>query len=244
MRYALLADIHANLPAFSAVLDDIKHRGGVEELWCLGDIVGYGPNPGQCIDLLRQNKHICIAGNHDLGAIGKLAFSAFNPDAAYACRWTAQQLSPEDIEYLESLPLVLEKDDFTLVHGSPREPIGEYLISKGSAQESFSYLKTRFCLVGHSHMPLIFKQEEDASCSFIPLSVGIGQVLGKSRMIVNPGGVGQPRDGDPRASYAIYDSDSGVVRLYRVEYDISATQAEMTKKNLPVRLTVRLEHGL
>jgi diadenosine tetraphosphatase ApaH/serine/threonine PP2A family protein phosphatase len=244
MRYALLADIHANLPAFSAVLDDINHRGGVEELWCLGDIVGYGPHPGQCIELLRQQKHICIAGNHDLGAIGKLALSDFNPDAAYACRWTAQQLSAGDIEYLESLPLVLEKDDFTLVHGSPREPVWEYLISKGNARENFFYLKTRFCLVGHSHMALIFKQEEDGSCSFIPLSISIGQVLGKSRMIVNPGSVGQPRDGDPRASYVIYDSDSGVVRLYRVEYDISATQLEMTKKNLPVRLIVRLEHGL
>jgi diadenosine tetraphosphatase ApaH/serine/threonine PP2A family protein phosphatase len=244
MRYALLADIHANLPAFSAVLDDINHRGGVEELWCLGDIVGYGPHPGRCIELLRQQKHICIAGNHDLGAIGKLALSDFNPDAAYACRWTAQQLSAGDIEYLESLPLVLEKDDFTLVHGSPREPVWEYLISKGNARENFFYLKTRFCLVGHSHMALIFKQEEDGSCSFIPLSISIGQVLGKSRMIVNPGSVGQPRDGDPRASYVIYDSDSGVVRLYRVEYDISATQLEMTKKNLPVRLIVRLEHGL
>lgn len=244
MRYALLADIHANLPAFRAVLDDINHRGGVEELWCLGDIVGYGPYPGQCIELLRQQKHTCIAGNHDLGVIGKLALSDFNPDAAYACRWTSQQLSAGDFEYLESLPLVLEKDDFTLVHGSPREPVWEYLISKGNARENFSYLKTRFCLVGHSHMPLIFKQEEDGNCSFIPLSVSIGQVLGKNRMIVNPGSVGQPRDGDPRASYAIYDSDSGVVRLYRVEYDISATQLEMTKKNLPVRLIVRLEHGL
>ena len=244
MRYALLADIHANLAAFSAVLDDIKHRGGVEELWCMGDIVGYGPNPVQCIDLLLQHKHICVAGNHELGAIGKMAFSDFNPDAAYVCRWTAQQLGAEDIEYLESLPLVIENDDFTLVHGSPREPIGEYLISKGSAKENFSYLKTRFCLVGHSHKPLIFKQAEDGSCSFIPLSVSIGQVLGKNRMIINPGGVGQPRDGDPRASYAMYDSDSGVVRLYRVEYDISTTQVEMTKKNLPMRLIVRLENGL
>lgn len=244
MRYALLADIHANLSAFKAVLDDIEHRGSVEELWCLGDIVGYGPYPSQCIELLRRQKHICVAGNHELGAIGKLALSDFNPDAAYTCRWTSQLISSEDIEYLESLPLVIEKGDFTLVHGSPREPIWEYLISKGGARENFSYFKTRFCLVGHSHMPLIFKQEEDGNCSFVPMSVSIGQVLGKSRMIVNPGGVGQPRDGDPRASYAIYDSDSGVVRLYRVEYDISATQLEMTKKNLPMRLIVRLEHGL
>jgi diadenosine tetraphosphatase ApaH/serine/threonine PP2A family protein phosphatase len=244
MRYALLADIHANLDAFIAVLDDIGRRGGVEEFWCLGDIVGYGPEPSQCIELLRKCKHICVAGNHDLAAIGKLDIASFNPDAAFACRWTAQQLSPEDIEYLGSLPLVIEKGDFTIVHGSPREPIWEYLISKGSAQENFACFKTKYCLVGHSHMPFIFRQDENDSCSLITLTDSIGQVLGKSRMIVNPGGVGQPRDGDPRASYAIYDSDSGVVRLYRVAYDISATQGKMVKNNLPVRLIVRLEHGL
>ncbi|UCG53981.1 MAG: metallophosphoesterase family protein [Dehalococcoidia bacterium] len=244
MRYALVADIHANLPAFSAVLDDIERRGGVEELWCLGDIVGYGPSPSKCIALLCKHKHICIAGNHDLGAIGKVALSDFNPDAAYACRWTSQQLSLEERKYLESLPTMLQKDDFTLVHGSPKEPIWQYLISKGSAQENFSYFKTRFCLVGHSHVPLIFRQQDDDSCSVIPLSGSIGQVLGKSRMIVNPGSVGQPRDGDSRASYVIYDGDSGVVRLYRVEYDIDAIQKEMARKNLPVRLIIRLEHGL
>jgi len=244
MRYALLADIHANLAAFTAVLDDIERRGGVEEFWCLGDIVGYGPDPSPCIELLRKYKHVCVAGNHDLAAIGKLALASFNPDAAFACRWTAKQLSPRDIEYLGSLPSVIEKDDFTMVHGSPREPIWEYLISKGSAKENFACFKTKFCLVGHSHVPFIFRQDEDGSCSFISLSDSIGQVLGRRRMIVNPGGVGQPRDGDPRASYAIYDSDSGVVRLYRVAYDINATQVKMVKNNLPMRLVVRLEHGL
>ncbi len=244
MHYALLADIHANLAAFTAVLDDIERRGGVEEFWCLGDIVGYGPDPSQCIELLRKYKHICVAGNHDLGAIGKLDTAKFNPDAALTCLWTAQQICPEDIKYLGGLPSVIEKDDFTLVHGSPRDPVWEYLKSKGNAQENFTCFNTKFCLVGHSHMPLIFRQDEDNSCSFIPLSESIGQVLGKKRMIVNPGGVGQPRDGDPRASYAIYDSDSGVVRLCRVVYDINATQGKMVKNNLPMRLVVRLEHGL
>lgn len=243
MRYAFLADIHANLAAFTAVLDDIKQRGGVEELWCLGDIVGYGPEPSQCIKLLRRYKRICVAGNHDLAAIGRLDIASFNPDAAFACHWTAKQLRPGDIGYLNSLPLVIEKGDFTLVHGSPREPIWEYLISKGSALENFACFKTKYCLVGHSHVPFIFKQE-DGGCSSIPLSEGIRQVLGKNRMIINPGGVGQPRDGDPRASYAIYDSDLGVVRFYRVAYNIGATQGEMVKNNLPVRLIVRLEHGL
>ena len=244
MRYALLADIHANLEAFTAVLDDIRHRGGVDEVWCLGDIVGYGPQPTECIALLREQKHICVAGNHDLAAIGKLDLKRFNPDAAVACRWTAQQLSNDDKEYLESLPQLIEKHDFTIVHGSPREPIWEYIISKGIAEENFAYFKTRFCLVGHSHIPQIFRQQAEGGCSYIQFKEGIGEVLGRSRMIVNPGGIGQPRDGDPRAGYAIYDSDSGVVRLYRVTYDIEAVQIEMTRKNLPVRLIVRLESGL
>ena len=240
---AIISDIHSNLEALRVVLKAVD-AAGADEAVCLGDIVGYGPEPRQCIELVKKYCAVCVAGNHDLGAIGKLALASFNPDAAFACRWTAQQLSPDDIEYLGSLPSVIEKGDFTLVHGSPREPIWEYLISKGNAQENFTYFKTKFCLVGHSHIPLIFKQDENGSCSFIPLSVSIGQVLGKSRMIVNPGGVGQPRDGDPMASYAIYDSDSGVVRLYRVAYDINATQVKMVKNNLPMRLVVRLEHGV
>lgn len=244
MKYALIADIHANLAAFTSVLADIEHRGGVDELWCLGDIVGYGPDPCRCIELLRQHKHICVVGNHDLAAIGKLPLADFNPDAAIACRWTAQQLSNEDKEYLGNLPMVIERDDFTLVHGSPREPVWEYLVSTGSAGESFGYFKTKFCLVGHSHVPLIFRQGEDGGCSYAVLKESIGQVLGKSRMIINPGGIGQPRDGDPRASYAIYDSESSVIRLYRIPYDINATQVEMTKHNLPMRLVVRLEQGL
>jgi len=244
VRYAIIADIHANLAAFTAVLDDIERRGGVEERWCLGDVVGYGPDPHQCIELLRHYNHVCVAGNHDWAAIGKLSLSEFNPDAAAACRWTAQQLSPEDVDYLESLPLVIEKDDFTLVHGSPREPIWEYLLSISGARQNFTYFQSQFCLVGHSHVPLVFRYTETGACSFSPFLTNIGLVLGKSRLIINPGGVGQPRDGDPRASYAIYDSQARVVRLYRIPYDINVTQNKMVKHNLPVSLVARLSHGL
>lgn len=244
MRYALLADIHANLAAFTAVLNDINRHGAVDELWCLGDIVGYGPDPNQCLELLQRFQHVSVAGNHDLAAIGELDIKQLNPEAAHAVSWTAKQLGPEDIAYLGNLPRVIERDDFTLVHGSPREPIWEYLVSTSSAEKNFAYFSSRFCLVGHSHIPLVFKQDENGNCSSIPFSPGIGQALGKSRMIINPGGVGQPRDGDPRASYAIYDSQSKVVRLYRVAYDIGATQLRMVKCNLPMRLVVRLEKGL
>jgi len=244
MRYAIIADIHANLAAFKAVLDHIERRGGAEEIWCLGDVVGYGPDPCQCIELLRQYKHVCIAGNHDWAAIGKAAISEFNPDAAIACRWTAQQLSPEDIEYLESLPEVIQKEDFTLVHGSPRQPIWEYLISVSSAKENFAYFQSQFCLIGHSHMPMVFKYDETGTCSFSQFMPNVGLALGKGRLIINPGGVGQPRDGDPQASYAIYDNETGMIRLYRVPYDIGITQIRMVKHNLPIRLVARLSQGV
>jgi len=244
MRYAIIADIHSNLAAFTAVLIDIEHRGEAEEIWCLGDIVGYGPDPHQCIELLRQTNHVCVAGNHDWAAIGKVDTAEFNPDAAEACRWTAQQLTPEDIQYLKSLPQVIQKDDFTLVHGSPREPIWEYLLSTSIARENFAYFKSRFCLVGHSHVPLVFKYSGTGACSFNQFSTSIGLALAKNRLIINPGAVGQPRDGNPRASYAIYDSKTRLVRLYRVPYDISITQARMVKYNLPMRLIARLSHGV
>jgi len=244
MRYAVIADIHANLAAFTAVLDDIERRGGVEEIWCLGDVVGYGPDPHQCLELLHQYKHICIAGNHDWAAIGKLDTSEFNPDAAAACHWTAQQLSPEDVKYLGSLPLVIERGDFTLTHGSPREPIWEYLLSVSSAEQNFAYFRSQFCLVGHSHAPLVFGYDEAGVCSFSPFSPNIKLGLGKKRLIINPGGVGQPRDSDPRASYAIYDSEAMTMMLYRIPYDISFTQARMMKHKLPIRLVTRLSYGV
>ena len=243
MRYAIIADIHANLAAFKAVLDDIAQRGGVKAIWCLGDVVGYGPDPRQCIELLRQCNHVCVAGNHDWGATGKISTSYFNPDAAAACHWTAEQLSPQDMEYLEGLPLVIEKDDFTLVHGSPREPVGEYIQSPSAAKENFAFFKSKFCLVGHSHMPLVFKQDEDdvSASKFTP---EIGLALGKYRLIINPGGVGQPRDGDPRASYAIYDSEARIIRLHRIPYDIEATQSKIMEAGLPIRLMLRLQNGI
>jgi diadenosine tetraphosphatase ApaH/serine/threonine PP2A family protein phosphatase len=242
MRYAILADIHANLAAFEAVLEDIEAKGGVDELWCLGDVVGYGPDPGACIDLLKKHCSVCVAGNHDLGTIGRLDLSYFNPTAVSACRWTAGQLSPSDVQYLESLPQTITRGDFCLVHGSPAEPVLEYIMSTGIAAKNFAFFTSRFCLVGHTHAPLAFKQAA-AGCSSIMLSPNIGLVLGAHRMIVNPGGVGQPRDGDPRASYAIYESEGSVLRLYRVSYDIDATQDKMVRAGLPMSLISRLQEG-
>jgi diadenosine tetraphosphatase ApaH/serine/threonine PP2A family protein phosphatase len=243
MRYAIMADIHANLAAFTAVLDDIEKRGGVTEVWCLGDVVGYGPDPVECLGLLRQKAPVCIAGDNDWAVAGKLNLSAFDPDAAAACCWTTEQLSPEDITYLGNLPQVIERGDFTLVHGSPREPFWEYLLSVSSARENFACFKSPYCLVGHSHVPSVFRQTESGDASFSPFLDYVGLTLGKSRLIINPGSVGQPRDGDPRASYAIFDSETRMARLYRVSYDIELTQFRMKQHNLPVRLISRLSQG-
>jgi len=244
MRYAIIADIHANLAAFLAVLEDIQQQGEVAKLWCLGDVVGYGPDPHECIELLRQTEHVCIAGNHDWAAIDKISSAEFNPDAAAACHWTTKQLKAADVVYLQNLPLTIEEGDFTLVHGSPREPIWEYLISPSTAKESFAHFKSKYCLVGHSHMPLVFSQTENGDFTASQLQSNIGLVLGRNRLIINPGGVGQPRDGDPRASYAIYDSESRQVRLYRVAYDIRTTQDRMVERGLPMRLVARLSYGM
>jgi len=244
MRYAIIADIHANRAAFSAVLDDVKRRGGAEEVWCLGDIVGYGPDPHECIELLRQYSHVCVVGNHDWAAIGKIDTGDFNPYAARASHWTAGQLTAEDIKYIDNLPLVAQRGDFTLVHGSPRNPIWEYLLSTSTAQENFAFFQSQFCLVGHSHVPQVFAYRESGDRAFSEFPADAVLTLAENRLIINPGGVGQPRDGDPRASYAIYDSEARVVIHYRVPYDIEATQAGMVEHGLPAPLIARLSHGI
>lgn len=247
MRYAILADIHSNLVAFQAVLRDIESKGGIDEIWCLGDVVGYGPEPHACIELLCQYKHICVAGNHDWAAISKLDISDFNPYAAQAILWTRQQLAAGDMNYLQGLPQRIKRGDFTLVHGSPRHPIWEYLepgwLSTKDVEDNFNQFDTKFCLVGHSHKPIVFQQDSLKHYSVTKIPSEIRLSFESKRLIINPGGVGQPRDGDPRASYAIYDGEAQMVYYYRVNYDISATQQKMMEYNLPSPLTERLSYG-
>lgn len=245
MRYAIIADIHGNLAAFQAVLHDIDGRGGVGRIWCLGDVVGYGPDPCECIELLRRHDHVCVAGNHDWAALGKADLEDFNPEAAAASVWTMEHLCSEELGYLGNLPLSLTEGDFTLVHGSPREPVWEYLLTIYSARISFDYFQTKYCLVGHSHVPLVFELSADGmDCLLREVSPDTTFKLEGNRLIINPGGVGQPRNGDPRASYALYDSEQGVISYYRVSYDIATTQQRMREKSLPQRLITRLSYGL
>jgi len=243
MRHLVVADIHSNLAAFQTVIDDARQQEGFDSIWCLGDVVGYGPDPHDCIALLRRYKHICIAGNHDLAAAGKLDTRDFNDEAAYANHWTAHQLTPDDTAYLVSLPIRAEQGHFTLVHGSPRQPIWEYLIGQHEVMANLTCFNTPYCLVGHSHVALVFEQIGENRCMRHRLSSGETILLGQHQLIINPGSVGQPRDGDPRAGYAIYNEESNKFVCYRIEYDITATQVKMRKARLPQSLINRLEEG-
>ncbi|MCL2140110.1 MAG: metallophosphatase family protein [Dehalococcoidia bacterium] len=242
MRYAILADIHANATALSAVLEDVDYRGGVDELWCLGDIVGFGPDPHDCIEILRKFNCVCVSGNHDFSALEQNKLSSYDSDSAMVLSWTASQLTAEDTQFLSQAKIKTEKDNFTLVHGSPRQPLWEYVLSISIARENFPYFTTPYCIVGHTHVPIAYKKE-GSTISSVLLSENIGLILGDVPMILNPGSVGQPRDGDSRASYAIYDSAVGVFRLHRVPYDLVSVRERIWGKGLPVRLASRLERG-
>lgn len=244
MRYAILSDIHSNLEALQAVLEHLRAQGGADALWCLGDIVGYGPDPEECLRVLRELEALTIAGNHDWAATGDVDTSYFNPDAASAAHWTAAQLTAESLEYLKTLPLTLRQEPFTLVHGSPRDPIWEYVVSQSIAQANFPLFNTPYCLVGHSHVPLVFRLESASGrATLMELPQEAPLKMGAERLIINPGGVGQPRDGDPRASYAVYASKEMAIYHFRVPYDIATTQQKMRRLGLPPRLAQRLSYG-
>lgn len=246
MIVGLVADIHANLTAFEAVLNHLRQTyGPPDALWCLGDIVGYGPDPNECIDLLRQFNLVAVVGNHDLAAIGLVEPELFNPDARVAALWTGQVLRPDNKLFLQNLPRRVVQGDFTVVHGSPRSEIWEYLLTVSAACENFRHFETRFCLIGHSHIPVIFGfNPNTGNCTQaeVPPVLDLGKVRG--RLIINPGSVGQPRDRDPRAAYAVLDTEKQTFYHHRVEYNIRQTAEKMLKLGLPERLAVRLNYGI
>jgi predicted phosphodiesterase len=243
MRYLIVADIHANLTAFEAIITDARRNGDFSIIWCLGDIVGYGPDPHECIDLLRKFEHVCIAGNHDHAAVGMIETSGFNPSAAVANRWTTNQLSAEDTRFLSRLPFFSRQGDITLVHGSPREPLWEYVITDQSAEISLDSITTLHCMVGHSHLPLMFIKKTDKPSVSQRVLHGSCLQLKEGRILLNPGGAGQPRDNDPRASYAILDDARQAITFYRVVYNVKATQNKMLNAGLPMSLVTRLSTG-
>lgn len=240
MRVAVLSDIHSNLAALDAVLEDL---GAVDAVWVLGDIVGYGPDPDAVVARLREVEAVAVRGNHDAAALGQLDASAFNDDARAAVEWTGRTLSAETRAYLDALPVRREVDDFTLVHGSPRDPLWEYLFSVAVARRSYPAFTTPHCLVGHTHVPLVFR-DDDGSVEILAPSHASTLQLDDRRLILNPGGVGQPRDGDPRACAMLMDPDARTVEWRRIPYPVERTQERMREAGLPVRLVNRLEHGL
>ena len=241
-RILVVSDVHSNLEALGAVTSDAAERGGFSEIWCLGDLVGYGPDPGPCLALLRSHALVAVAGNHDYAAVGKRRVDDFNGAARAAAIWTSAQLSADEAGFLASLPPVENRGPFTLVHGSLRQPIDEYLLSAEAARATLELLPGRYCLVGHSHIPFICA-ENGGTPAFREFAEGEEFPLGEERWIVNPGSVGQPRDNDPRPSYAVYDEERQTVQRRRVEYDIAATQKKMREAGLPEYLVDRLEYG-
>ncbi len=250
MRVLVLSDIHANLAALEAVLADAQELG-YDETWCLGDIVGYGPDPNECIERLGNlpGKLVCVAGNHDWAALERLSVDDFNPEARRAVEWTRAELTARHRVWLEGLPddpQVLGR--YTITHGSPRGPIWEYILTPSIAQSNFAYFSTPYCLVGHTHVPVIYRlaegEEEGQRCqALIPAQDQFIRLEGPHRLILNPGSVGQPRDSDPRASYALLDTEDDIWLYRRLPYPIELTQAKMREAGLPERLIARLSYG-
>jgi predicted phosphodiesterase len=245
MRIAVVSDVHANAAALEAVLHDAEKRLALDAVWSLGDFVGYGPRPNEALDLLRGLELTSVCGNHDLAATGMMDTSDFNKDAAIANAWNAAKLRPDSVLFLRDLPAIetCDAEGFVLCHGTLRSPAWEYLFTEEAAQAQFERMQVRWSFVGHTHIPLVV--EEGANGAILPDRPESGEVvrLGDRRLILNPGGVGQPRDGDPRAAYAILDTAEALVEFYRVPYPIKVTQAAMAAAGLPLRLIKRLAEG-
>ena len=246
MHCLVISDIHANLAALEAVLADAKeHAQPFDIVWCLGDVVGYGAEPNECIDLLRTLPHVCLAGNHDWAVVGKLDLRTFHEQAAYVVEWTQEHISSQNMSFLRSRPDLLPQEEYLLVHASPREPIWEYITDVNVAEENFEGMTATFCFVGHTHVPVVFVQDGRTGNVHVSIpSVNVPIVLKRdSKYIINPGSVGQPRDGDPRAAYAILDTATATWTPHRVEYPIKLTQKKMKSFHFPPRLVERLNYG-
>lgn len=242
MRYAILSDVHANLDALEAVLEDVA-REGVERIVCLGDFVGYGPEPNECVERLRPLVQIALVGNHDLAAVGRLNSDHFNLYARIALEWTRQHLSPSTRAYLESLPPRVEAQGVLFVHASPRDPVEEYILDPVTADDNFRCEPFDICFFGHSHLPVWFVHDgKRTELRFLPPKTPV-RLEGGARHLVNVGSVGQPRDGDPRAAYLVYDAEQRTAELRRIPYPVERVQRKMQAAELPKPLWLRLAEG-
>jgi predicted phosphodiesterase len=240
MRYGILSDIHSNLEALQTVVGLIKAEG-VEEFLCVGDIVGYGANPKECLDIVRELNMACVAGNHDWAVSGRLIPVHFNPAAKKSVTWTQNHLFPEDIEFLNELGLIFKNDELIMVHGMLSEPeCFRYMIYMSEVEETFRLMDRPLCFIGHSHVPrIILWRGDKAQC----LDTFTVKVDPKYKYVINVGSVGQPRDGNPMAAYCIYDTDTRIVEVKRAAYDIQAAQNKIIEAGLPRSLAERLVYG-
>jgi len=241
VRVAVVSDIHANLRALEAVLEAID-RDEPDELWCLGDLVGYGPRPNECCALVRARAATCLAGNHDLAVRGTINLWEFSGDAGAAAAWTRTVLDDASQEYLDALEPKGEAHGVALFHGSPRDPVWEYVISEETAAVSFALTEEPLLLVGHSHAALEVSLRDTLLAGGLAPG-GTELELAGARRLLNPGSVGQPRDGDPRAAYGILDHSSREIRLRRVIYPVESAQRKILAAGLPASLANRLALG-
>ena len=242
MRILVISDIHANYTALEAVLKD---AGTVDETWCLGDLVGYGPDPNAVVEQVREIPNLtCILGNHDMAILGKIPFEAFNGDARLTLEYHERVLTADNMDYLRSLPHNLKvRGAVSIVHGSPRDSVWEYILNTLSARLNFDHFTTPWCFVGHSHLQCMFQLDQrNDRVNLYPIRSG-DQVRLRPRAILNPGSVGQPRDRDPRAAYAIYYTDESIWEPRRVMYNIPEVQRRIRQASLPEKHALRIAEG-
>jgi len=241
MKALVISDIHGNRTALEAVLDA---AGDVDTVWCLGDIIGYGPDPNDCISIIRDLPNlICLRGNHDSAVIGLTEKGKFNFSAQKVLEWTTDQLNPVHRQYLQSLSPQAEVDGVTLVHGSPRDPVWEYIMDVYTATSNFDYFNTPICIVGHSHLPVLYYLKNGKDLAGVTFVYPGDTTKLTEKCIVNPGSVGQPRDHDPRAAFTIYDTEEKTWTQHRVPYEIAEVQDRMTRAGLPSEYIQRLDLG-
>jgi predicted phosphodiesterase len=240
MRIAVISDVHANARALEAVLEEVDSER-VDAVWCLGDTVGYGPRPNECCDAVKTRADYCLVGNHDLVVLGRLSVSDFNDEAAAAATWTSSVLTPESRVFLEGLEPAGSVDGVDLFHASARDPVWEYVLTEEAASASLELSRAPLVLVGHSHVALALVQNGSGVAG--GMAPAGSRVELDGRWLLNPGSVGQPRDGDPRAAWMLLDLDRMFAEFRRVPYSIEQTQTEMRERGLPGTLAARLARG-
>jgi len=245
LRAAVLSDIHSNRQALEAVLAAVE-EADVEEVWCLGDMVGYGAEPDACTALVRERSDVCLAGNHDLAVLGGLDIATFSEGAAAAVEWTRENVSEETLAFLAELDPAGSREEIGLFHASPRDPIWEYVLAGDQAEAGFAAMEQRVGLIGHSHIALFFVTPPGGRPAYAQgreATDGFEVELPDGRWLLNPGSVGQPRDGDPRAAWMELDTEAWRARWHRVPYDVEVAAAAIREAGLPVTLADRLEVG-